>query len=132
MPVLFAASESIVLIDGQAVEGVRSIDYRFKQVRTSVYGLGSVERIGMISGPQSVEGVLRIASTSATLNGLTTDTMFQITAQLKHGATQMTVTFDECFLTEKSFAMAVGEHGEAVYGFTATRVREEQQQAAQA
>lgn len=130
MPVLFAASESTVLIDGQIIEGVRSIVYRFEQVRSSVFALGSVERIGTISGPQSLQGVLRVASTNATLNGLTTDTAFQITAQLKHGATQMTVTFDECFLTNKSFELGVGEHGEAVYGFSATRVREEQQQAA--
>jgi hypothetical protein len=130
MPVLFAASESTVLIDGQVIEGVRCIEYRFQQVRASVFALGSVERIGMISGPQSLQGVLRVASTNAKLSSLTTDTMFQITAQLRHGDTQMTVSFDECFLTEKSFEMRVGEHGEAVYGFSATRVREEQQQAA--
>jgi hypothetical protein len=37
----------------------------------------------------------------------------------------MTVTFDECFLTEKNFAMAVSSFGESTYSFTATRVREE-------
>jgi hypothetical protein len=36
----------------------------------------------------------------------------------------MTVTFDECFLTEKSFEIGAGGHGEAVYSFTATRMRE--------
>jgi hypothetical protein len=35
------------------------------------------------------------------------------------------VTFDECFLQEKTFDMSVGSHGEALYSFTATRVREE-------
>ena len=126
MPVLFAASESSVMIDGQAIEGVRALEYRLQQERTNIYALGSVERIGVISGAQSVQGTLRVASTNSTLNGLGTEQMFQITAQLRHGSAQMTVTFDECFLTEKSFDLAVGAHGEAVYGFSATRVREEQ------
>lgn len=125
MPTLFAANESSVMIDGQAVEGVRAIEYRHQQVRTNVYALGSAERIGMISGPQSVDGIMRVVSTSATLNQLTTDKSFQVTAQLKHGDTKMTVTFDECFLKEKSFSMEVGGTGEALYTFTATRVREE-------
>ncbi len=125
MPTLFAANESIVLLDGEPIEGVRSIDYRHQQARENIYALGSSERIRMISGPQIVEGRLRVASTSARLNGLTGDTQFQITAQLRHGDTRMTVTFDECYLAEKSFDMSFGGHGEAVYSFSATRVREE-------
>jgi hypothetical protein len=39
MAILFAAGESTVLIDGQVVEGVRAIEYRFQQVRTSVFAL---------------------------------------------------------------------------------------------
>jgi hypothetical protein len=42
-----------------------------------------------------------------------------------HGETKMSVTFDECYLQEKSFALGVGGHGEAIYSFSATRVREE-------
>ena len=37
----------------------------------------------------------------------------------------MTVTFDDCYLLEKSFDIEVGGHGEAVYSFTATRMHEE-------
>jgi len=122
---IFAASESTVQVDGENVDGVRSIDYRFNQVRSNVYALGSVERIGIVSGAESVEGVLRVASTSKKLNGLTGETKFQVIALLKHGDTKMTVTFDECYLLEKSFDIAVGGQGEAVYTFTATRVREE-------
>jgi hypothetical protein len=125
MPIIFAASESLVQVDGETLEGVRSIDYRFTQARQNVYALGSAERIGIVSGPQAVEGVLRVASTSPGLNGKTGDAMFQITAQLRHGATSMTVTFDECFLLAKSFEMGVGGSGEAVYTFSAARVREE-------
>jgi hypothetical protein len=113
------------MIDGNAVEGVRSIEYRHQQVRTNIYALGSAERVGMISGPQTVDGILRVVSTSTSLNALTTDKSFQVTAQLKHGGQKMTVTFDECFLKEKSFNMEVGGAGESFYSFTATRVREE-------
>ena len=125
MPTLFAANESSVMIDGEAVEGVRAIDYRNHQSRDNVYALGSAERIGIISGPQFVEGKLRVSSTSAKLDGIKGDTQFQIIAQLRHGETTMTVTFQECYLIEKSFDLSVGGLGEAVYNFTATRITEE-------
>ncbi|HLF78730.1 MAG TPA: hypothetical protein VJB57_14720 [Dehalococcoidia bacterium] len=125
MPTIFAASESKVLVNGEPVEGVRVIEYRHQQVRENVYALGSTERIGLISGPQFVDGRLKVASTSPALNALNGESQFQITAQLKHGSSVMTVTFDECYLQEKTFDIGVGGHGEATYAFTATRVREE-------
>jgi hypothetical protein len=125
MPTLFASNESSVMINGEAVEGVRAIEYRRQQVRTNIYGLGSAERIGMISGPLIVEGLMRVTSTSPALDKLMGDKAFQVTANLKHGSAGMTVTFDECFIKEKSYTMEVGGHGEALYTFTATRVREE-------
>jgi hypothetical protein len=124
MATILAANESTVLLDGKPVEGVRAIEYRQQQGRDSVYALGSAERIGMTSGAQVVEGRLRVTSANPTL-AIAADTPFQISAQLKHGDTKMTVTFDECFLTEKSFALAVSSFGESTYSFTATRVREE-------
>src|SRR3712207_6727382 len=102
MATIFAASESSVMIDGEAVEGVRAIEYLHHQVRQNVYALGSVERIGMVSGPQHVEGKLRVASTSAKLNGLVGEAPFQIVATLKHADATLSVTFDECYLLEKS------------------------------
>ncbi len=126
MPVIFAASESVVQLDGKPLEGVVSIDYRFTQARENVYAIGSVERIATVSGPQAVEGVLRVASTNDALNQKTADQSFQITATFKHGSTSMDVSFDECFLTGKSFELGVGGNGEAVYTFSATRVRETQ------
>ena len=125
MPTIFAANESSVLVNGEPVEGVRAVDYRRLHNRASVYALGSAERIGLISGPQVVQGRLRVASTSPGLDALAPDAQFQITAQLRHGETRLTVSFDECFLVEKTFDLEVGGHGEAVYSFTATRVREE-------
>jgi hypothetical protein len=125
VPTLFSANESQVLVAGTAVEGVRSIDYRRAQARESVYGLGSNERIGLVSGAQVIEGVLRVASTAPALDALTTGDSVQISAVLAHGTTRMAVTFDECFLQEKTFEMTSGGHGLAVYAFTATRMREE-------
>ncbi len=122
---LFAASESSVMVDNESIDGVTAIEYRSQQMRSNVYSLGSPERIGMVSGGQYVEGRLRVASTSAKLNGLMGDKPFQVIATLKHGAQQMTVTFDECFLTDKSFNIETNGHGEAVYAFSAVRVGEE-------
>jgi hypothetical protein len=125
VPTIFAANESSVLIDGTAVEGVRSIEYRMQHMRSNVYALGSSERIGMVSGPQIVEGRVTVASTTPTLDALAGEAPFQLSAQFRHGDTQFTVTLDECYLQEKSFGLGVGAHGEAIYSFTATRVREE-------
>ncbi|HVF14078.1 MAG TPA: hypothetical protein VM942_05720 [Acidimicrobiales bacterium] len=125
MPTIFAANESAVLVNGQGVEGIRALEYRSQTVRRDVYALGSAERIGVVTGQRSVEGRIRVASASAALDGLEADVFFQIAAQLRQGDAQRTVSFDECLLTEKSFAMSAGGHGEAVYNFTATRVREE-------
>ena len=121
---IFAANESSVQVNGAPVEGVRSIEYRFQQARMNVYALGSPERVGIVSGPQSVEGRIRVASTASALDGLVGDVSFVLLATLKHGATTMDVAFDECFLTEKTFDMTVGGLGEGVYTFTAARVRE--------
>ncbi|MCU0300128.1 MAG: hypothetical protein MUF35_00805 [Candidatus Nanopelagicales bacterium] len=124
MPTVFVANESAVLVNGEAVEGVRAVEYRRATVRSDLYAIGAAERIGVVSGHHSVEGRLRVASASRALDALGGDDVFQISAQLRHGETTLTVSFDECLLTEKSFAMGAGGHGEAVYAFTATRVRE--------
>jgi hypothetical protein len=122
---LFAANESSVMVDGERIEGVRAVEYRNEQSRENVYSLGGAERIGIVSGPQVVEAQIRVASTNSVLDGKLGDNQFQVTAQLQHGETTMTVTFDECYLLDKSFTIGVGGVGEALYSFTATRVREE-------
>ena len=124
MATIFAANESSVQVNGTPLEGVRSIEYRFQQARSNVYALGSSERIGMVSGAQFVEGRIQVSSTASAMDGLLGDVSFQVLATLKHGETTMEVAFDECFLTEKSFDLSVGGHGEASYTFTAARVRE--------
>jgi hypothetical protein len=125
VPTIFAANESNVLVDGQAVEGVLALEYRRRQARTNVYALGNAERIGVVSGRAEVDARLTVASTSPGLDRVAPEKEFQVSAQLKRGSTALTVTFDECFLTDKEFALTAGEHGQAVYSFTAARVREE-------
>ncbi len=125
MATLFAANESTVMVDGERIEGVRSVEYRKEQARDNVYALGSAERIGMVSGAQAVEGQIQVASTNSALDDKLGESEFQVTAQLQHGETTMTVTFDECYLLDKEFSIGVGGVGQALYRFTATRVREE-------
>jgi hypothetical protein len=120
---IFAANESSVQVNGTPIEGVRSLEYHYQQARSNVYALGSPERVGVVSGAQFVEGRIRVASTAAPLDGLAVDASFNVLMTLKHGETTVEVAFDECFLTEKTFDMSVGGHGEAVYTFTAVRVR---------
>lgn len=126
MPTIFAANESTVTVNGTAVEGVVALEYHRRQVRANMYALGSAERIGMVSGPSDVEGRLTVASTSPGLDALGPEDNFQVIANLKRGDTALTVTLSECYLTEKGFALAVGEHGQAVYAFTAANVVEKQ------
>jgi len=123
MSTIYSASESSVLVDGHAVDGVQGIDYRMRRDRSNVYALGSTERVDIVSGAYELEGRLRVASASPQLDGLGGDQMFQIVAKLKHGATEATVTFDDCFLTAKEFDLSVNGHGEAIYSFSAVRVR---------
>lgn len=125
MPTVYAANESSVLVNGTPVEGVRAVEHRSLVARSDLYAIGSSERIGVITGGRSVEGRIRVASSAPDLDALVGDAFFQITAPLRQGETTVTVSFDECLITEKSFAMSAGGHGETVYAFTATRVREE-------
>jgi hypothetical protein len=125
MSILFAANESMVLVNGEAVEGVQTIEYRHVQQRENIYAVGRAERIGQIAGPLSVEGRLKVNSTSQSLMAITGDTSFQVTAQLNHGETAMTLVFDECYMTQKDFELGVGGVAATVYTFSATRIREE-------
>lgn len=122
---IFAANESAVLVDGEPIQGVQGIEYRRRKAQTNVYAVGAAERIGVVGGPISVEGRIRVASTSPVLDQRREAGAFlQVTAQLRRGEESVTVAFDEVRLTEKSFEMTTGGHGESVYSFTATRVRE--------
>lgn len=126
MATVFAANSSGILIDNEAVEGVRSLTYRLERELNDVYGLGSDERIAVYYGAKRVRGELRVASVSETLDGLAASgAAFQIVANLAHGQAARSVSFDECHIDGKEFGLGVGSHAEAVYSFTSVRVREE-------
>lgn len=126
MSMIFAANESAVLIDGEPIRGVQSLEYRRVLERSNVYAVGGAERVGVVTGRESVEVRLSVASTAPQLDQMGwTDQSFNMVAQLRAGDHEQTVSFHECLITEKSFAMPVAGRGETVYDITATRVREE-------
>jgi hypothetical protein len=126
MAKVFAANSSGVLVDNEPVEGVRGIDYQLAREQFDVAALGTNERVAVYYGMSRVRCRLRVASASPKLDGLAaTGAMFQVVANLKHGEAARSVAFDDCFMESKDFAMNVSGHGETVYAFTATRVREE-------
>lgn len=123
---VFTANSSGVLVDNTSIEGIRSIEYQVVRDQSDVHAVGSPERIAVYYGATRVRGRLHVASTSAELDALTTSgNAFQIVANLRHGEAGRSVSFDECHMERKEFSMASGSHGETVYLFTATRVREE-------
>jgi hypothetical protein len=125
MAVIFAAHSSSVLIDGQPVEGVQGIDYRVARQQGHVFALGSSERLTTYYGETRVDGRIVVASTNAALDALiTSGAAFQVVGNLAHGGVSRTVAFDECQMSRKEFNITSGGHGETVYLFTATRVRE--------
>ncbi len=123
---IFTANSSTITVDGEPVDGVLGIDYRLERQQGDVFALGSAERLTAYYGATRVAGRLRVASVNPGLDALTTSgNAFQVVANLAHGETTRSVAFDDCFMTDKDFALGSGGHGETVYAFTATRVREE-------
>lgn len=125
-PQIYNAFASEVKVNEETIEGLQAIEYRQVKTRSDVGAVGTDERIAVYFGLKVVTGSIRVASANVTLDGLLNDnTEFSITATLKHGETTRHVTFDNCFMDDKAFRMAAQGHGETVYSFTATRVREE-------
>lgn len=126
MPSVLTANSSGVLVDNQPIDGILGIDYQLTREQGDVHSLGASERIAVYYGATRVRGMIRVASVSDLLDGLAVSgAAFQVVANLAHGQTARSVSFDECHIDGKDFSMAAGGHGEAVYSFTATRVREE-------
>lgn len=126
MATVFTANSSGILVDGQQVPGVRGIDYLHEREQNDVFGLGSEERIAVYYGPSRVKGRLRVSSAAPALDALSASgAAFQVVANLKHGETSRSVAFDDCYMQSKEFTLGSGGHGETVYIFRSTRVREE-------
>ena len=126
MPQLFTAFASEVKVNEETVEGLQSIEYKVIKSRQHVGAIGTDERIAVYFGLKSVLGKLRVASINATLDGLLqSNAKFSVSATLKHGEAARQVSFDDCFMEDKAFALGAEGHAETIYIFTATRVREE-------
>lgn len=123
---VFAANSSSVTVNGDPVPGVQAIDYREVRDQNAVYALGSAERIAVHYGAMHVEARVTVASASPALDALSSSgAQFQLVAQLRHGEAARSVSFDECHMLNKQFAISTGGAGESVYAFSAVRVREE-------
>jgi len=126
---IFAANRSNVLVDGKAIEGLQSLVYRVITEREDIRAVGSDERVDVIFGLRSVQGELVVRSTNLLLDSfLQARDKFQLVASLKRSADEgdkYTLSFDDCYVETKSFAMEAGSTVVTTYGFTATRVREE-------
>jgi hypothetical protein len=126
MPQIYTAFASEVKVNEETIEGIQSIDYKMVKNRQHVGAIGTDERIAVYFGLKVVTGRLRVASASPTLDGLLqSNDEFSISATLRHRDTTRLVTFDACYMEEKTFGMSTEGHGETIYSFTATRVREE-------
>lgn len=126
MSTVFTANSSSITVNGDPVPGVRAIDYRRVREQGDVFALGSEERIAVYYGATRVQGRVTIASASPPMDTLSgSGDQFQLVAQLRHGDTARSVSFDECYMETKEYNMGTGGAGETVYVFSATRVREE-------
>ena len=126
---LVSASKSKVTIDGEEVHGIQSIDFKVRRRQADVESVGWGERIGVESGQVVVTGTLRINSMFKKLDELlymaVPDSFNMVTELNKGDELVKKITFDECYLDDKSFEMTANGVGLTVYNFTATRVREE-------
>lgn len=125
MPQIYTAFASEVKIDDETIEGLQSIEYSHSKARSEIGAIGTDRRIAVYFGTKVVTGRLRIASGNATLDGLLDgNTAFAISATLRHGDQSRQLAFEECYLDQKSFGMSAEGHGEAIYDFTSSAVRE--------
>jgi hypothetical protein len=127
--VIASAATSKITIEGEDVAGLQSIEFAVRRRQMDVDAVGVGERIGVDAGHIFVTGTLRIRSLNSTLDErlyALVPEPFNMVAELKQGETTVkTITFDECFLDDKSFELTANGVGVTVYNFTATRVREE-------
>lgn len=132
-PVLIAASTSKVTIDGKEVPGVQAIDFKISRNRQNIHSINTDERIGAYYGALFVQGSIRIRSAFPELDKKLYETIpqlkhFQIVVELHpQGSADLVkkITFDECYLEDKTFGMDATGVAISTYSFTSTRIREE-------
>ena len=123
---IYTAFASEVKVNQETIEGLQSIEYNVVKNGQHIGAIGTDERIGRYFSLKVVTGKLRVASANITLDDLlSSNDSFSISATLKHGSTERNITFDDCYMEDKSFGMSTAVHAETIYTFTGTRVREE-------
>ena len=127
---VFSANRSNVLLDGEAIEGLQSLDYRMETEREDIRAIGSGERIGVSFGLRTVRGELAVRSADYRLDALLErQGEFQLVVNLKQDEfsefPKRTQAFDGCYVEEKKSGMGAGGTVLTIYVFTATRLREE-------
>ena len=127
---IVSAAKSKVLIDGNEIAGVQSIDFKVRRRQADIEAIGVAERIGIESGQVIVTGSLRISSLNTALD----DFLYPVdppgfnmvvTLNVAEGTKVRQITFDECYLDDKTFEMTANGVGVTAYNFTSTRAREE-------
>jgi hypothetical protein len=128
---IISANVSGITVDGKAIPGLQSMEYKVVRNRQNVHNIGVDERIGVDYGAMFVNGNMRVRSTfpdfdKKLLAGVGENKSFQLVVALKKwGKDIRKLTFDECYLEGKNFAMDANGVGVTEYQWTATRLREE-------
>lgn len=130
MAMIFSANRSKVQVDGDVVEGLQTLAFKVLTAKQDVPAVGSNERVDVIFGLRTVQGELSVRSVNAKLDGLLQGQgKFQIVAELKKDegdkAPKRTLSFDDCYVEGKAFALDASGSALTTYSFSATRVREE-------
>jgi hypothetical protein len=125
-----SAAKSKVLVEGVEIPGIQSVDFKVRRRQADIEAIGVAERIGIEQGQVIVTGSLRISSLNTALD----DYLYPVdppgfnmvlTLNVGVGIKVRQITFDECYLDDKTFEMTANGVGVTTYNFTATRVREE-------
>lgn len=130
---LIAANASNITIDGKPVPGIQSIDFKISRNRQNIHAISGEERLGAYYGAMFVQGSLAIRSHFDYLDKkmyepVTKLTSFQIVVELQQQSVDKPmkkITFDECYLEDKTHGMTANSVAITTYNFTATRIREE-------
>jgi hypothetical protein len=132
-PMLFASNASSITIDGKTVAGLQSIDFKLTRNRQNIHAISGEERLGAFYGALVITGSLKVKSSFDYLDKKMYEAVagvksFQIVVELQPQSQDKPIkkmTFDECYLEDKTFGMDATGVALSTYNFTATRVREE-------
>jgi len=127
---IVSAAKSKVLVEGVELAGVQSLDFKVQRRQADIEAIGVAERIGIEQGQVIVTGSLRISSLNTDLDNFLYPVdppgfNMVLTLNVAEGTKVRQITFDECYLDDKSFEMTANGVGVTAYNFTSTRVREE-------